>query len=159
MSVEAQSWRAQGAWVAGEVGGGLIGAEGRRAIGREPPLPLPLPGRAGSGPIEAPSRSWHLTGMAGLGVNGAPHPSTGRAVEPLGYLHGGVLYRTGRSVPGYLGLVAAAYLPAGTVGPALVVEAQDVAALQAGALHGRGVWRGYVAVTLVLRFLEDVLGD
>jgi len=156
--VQAQSWRVQGAWVAGEVGGALIGAEFRRPLGSEPPLPLPLPGRAGSGPIEAPSRAWHLTGMAGLGVNGAPAAATGRSVEPLGYLHAGVLYRTGRSVPGYLGVVGAGYLPASSWGPALVVEAQDVAALQVGAMYGREAWRGYVALALVIRFLEDVLG-
>jgi len=156
--VEAQSWRAQGALVAGEVGGALIGPEFRRPLGSEPPLPLPMPGRAGSGPIEAPSRAWHLTAMAGLGVNGAPAPATGRAVEPLGYLHAGVLYRTGRAVPGYLGVVAAGYVPASTWGPALVVEAQDVAALKAGTLYGREAWRGYFALSFVIRFLEDVLG-
>lgn len=108
--------------------------------------------------MEVRSRAWHLTGMLGIGANAAPPPGSGGGVDPAVYLHGGVLYRTGRSVPGYLGLVAASYVVAGAVGPAALVEAADVAALQIGLLHGDGAWRGHAALNLGLRFLCDVVG-
>ncbi len=152
----AQSWRAHGAWVSGHVAGGAFGPEFRRPLGEEPPLPLP--GTPGSGPVEVASRVWHLTGMLGVGVNGAPPAESGRGVEPLLYAHAGLLYRTGRSIPGYVGVVAAAYVPAGAVGPAAYVEAADVAALQLGAMHGHGAWHGHAALSLSMRFLRDVLG-
>lgn len=153
---EAQSWRTQGAWVSGHVAGGAFGPEFRRALGEEPPLPLP--GTPGSGPVEVASRVWHLTGMLAVGVNGAPPAESGRGVEPLVYAHGGLLYRTGRSIPGYVGVVAAGYVPAGAVGPAAYVEAADVAALQLGAMHGHGAWHGHAALSLSVRFLRDVFG-
>ncbi len=153
---DAQSWRIQGSWVAGQVGGGVVGAELRRPLGAPPPLPLP--GVPGSGPVEVRSRAWHLTGMLGIGANAAPPPESSGGVDPLVYLHGGVLYRTGRSVPGYLGLVAASYVVVGAVGPAAFVEAADVAALQIGLLHGDGAWRGHAALSLGLRFLCDIVG-
>ena len=154
--IHAQSWRIQGSWVAGQVGGGVLGPEFRRPLGEEPPLPLP--GMPGSGPVEVASRAWHLTGMIGVGANAAPPPGSSGSIEPLVYLHGGVLYRTGRAVPGYVGLVAASYLTVGAVGPAAFVEAADVAAIQLGVLHGDGAWRGHVALNVGLRFLRDVLG-
>lgn len=152
----AQSWRTQGAWVSGHVAGGAFGPEFRRALGEEPPLPLP--GMSGSGPIEVTSRVWHLTGMLAVGVNGAPPAESGRGIEPLLYAHGGLLYRTGKSIPGYVGIVAAAYVPAGAVGPAAYLEAADVASLQLGAMHGHGAWHGHAALSLDMRFLRDVLG-
>lgn len=39
-----------------------------------------------------------------------------------------------------------------------MLEAADVAALQVGALHADGAWRGHAALNLGLRFLRDVLG-
>ena len=152
----AQSWRIQGSWVAGQVGGAVLGAELRRPLGKAPPLPLP--GVPGSGPVEMTSRAWHLTGMLGLGANAAPPPGSSGSIDPMFYLHGGVLYRTGRSVPGYVGLGAASYLVVGAVGPAVMVEAADVAAVQVGVLHGGGAWRGHAAIHVGLRFLRDVLG-
>ncbi|MDZ7778522.1 MAG: hypothetical protein U5R14_01110 [Gemmatimonadota bacterium] len=153
---EAQSWRAQAAWVAGQVGGGVFGAEVRRPLGAAPPLPLP--GRPGGGPVEAPTRAWHLSGMLAAGVNGAPPADSDRSLEPLVYVHGGLLYRTGRTVPGYVGLLAASYVPVGVIGPAALLEAADVAALQVGALHGDGAWHGHAALSLSVRFLVDILG-
>jgi hypothetical protein len=154
--VGAQSWRMQGSWVAGEVGGGIIGPELRRPMGGAPPLPLP--GTAASGPLEVTSSAWHATGMVGLGANGVPSPGSGGGIDPLVYLHAGVLYRTGRSLPGYVGLVAASYISLGSVGPAALLEAADVAAVQFGFLYGDRAWRGHVALTIGLRFLRDVLG-
>ncbi|MEX2467046.1 MAG: hypothetical protein WD995_09045 [Gemmatimonadota bacterium] len=154
-AAEAQSWRAQAAWVAGQVGGGVFGAEFRRPIGAPPPLPLP--GVPGSGPVEASSRVWHLTGMLAAGLNAAAPTATGHRLEGLGYGHGGVLYRTGRTLPGYVGLIAAGYVPVGVIGPAVLLEAADVVALQAGALHGDGAWRGHVALNVSIRFLCDIV--
>jgi hypothetical protein len=155
LDADAQSWRTQGTWVAGEVSGGLFGAEFRRPLGSAPPLP----GGPGGGPVEVRSRVWHLTGMLGAGVNGrAPHAG-GHRVEGLGYGHAGLLYRTGRTVPGYVGLLAAGYLPVGVAGPVGFVEAADVVALQFGALRGDGAWRGHVALNVSIRFLGDIFGS
>ena len=151
----AQSWRVQGSWVAGQVGGGILGPELRRPLGEEPPLPLP--GISGSGPVEVVSRAWHLTGMLAVGANLATPPESSGSVDPLVYLHGGVLYRTGRSLPGFVGLVAASYVTVGAVGPAAFVEAADVAAVQVGMLHDDGAWREHLALNVGLRFLRDVL--
>ena len=150
---QAQSWRVQGGWVAGQVGGGVLGPELRRPLGQE----LPLPGISGSGPMEVVSRAWHLTGMLAVGANLATPPESGGGIDPLVYLHVGVLYRTGRALPGFVGLVAASYVTVGAVGPAAFVEAADVAAVQVGMLHGDGAWRGHLALNVGLRFLRDVL--
>jgi hypothetical protein len=96
--------------------------------------------------------------MLGVGANAAPPPDARGSIAPLVYLHAGVLYRTGRSVPGYVGLVAASYLTVGAVGPAVTLEAADVAAVQLGVLHADGAWRGHAALNLAVRFLRDVLG-
>lgn len=151
----AQAWRTQATWVAGEVAGGVFGAEFRRPLGSGPPLPGALRG----GPVEARSRVWHLSGMLGAGVNGrAPHAG-GHRVEGLGYGHAGLLYRTGRTVPGYVGLLAAGYVPVGVIGPVVFLEAADAAALQLGALHGDGAWRGHVALNVSIRLLRDIFGS
>ena len=154
--VAAQSWRTQTTWVAGTVAGGLFGAELRRPLGSG--SPLPLPGSATTGPVAAPSRRWHMSGMLAAGVNAAAPTRTGHRVGSLAYAHAGMLSRTGRAVPGYVGMIAAAYLPAGVIGPAAYLEAADVAGLQLGALHGDGAWRGHVAVTVSIRFIGDVIG-
>ena len=152
---DAQTWRTQATWVAGEVAGGVIGAEFRRPLGPGPPLP----GGPGGGLAEAPSRVWHLSGMLGAGGNGrAPHAG-GHRVEGLGYGHVGLLYRTGRMLPGYVGLIAAGYVPVGVIGPVVFLETTDVAALQLGALHGDGAWRGHVALNVSIRFLGDIFGS
>lgn len=153
--VHAQSWRAHAAWVAGQVAGAAVGFENRRPLGPEPELPLP--GRPGGGPVEAPSRNWHLTAMGAAGVNfAAPGDAGGDETEPLFYAHAGVLYRTGSTVPGYVGVVGAAYLHAGAVGPAVLIEAADIITLQAGVLRTSGAWHGHAALGVSLRFLGDV---
>jgi len=155
-TVEGQSWRTQATWVAGEVAGVALGAEIRRPLGAGAALPLPQsPGR---GPVTAPSRSWHVTAMLAGGVNRAAPTPTGRRVEGLAYGHAGLLYRTGRGVPGYIGVLAAGYLPVAVAGAAAYLEAADVAGVQLGALHGDGVWRGHVALTMSVRFIGDILG-
>lgn len=152
---DAQTWRTQATWVAGEVAGGVIGVEFRQPMGSAPSLP----GELGGGPVEARSRVWHLSGMLGAGVNGRTPHAGGHRVEGLGYGHAGLLYRTGRTLPGYVGLLAAGYLPVGVIGPVVFLETADVAALQLGALHGDGAWRGHVALNVSIRFLGDIFGS
>ncbi|MGD2070467.1 MAG: hypothetical protein PVI57_17460 [Gemmatimonadota bacterium] len=152
---EAQSVRAQGAWVAGHVGGLTFGLEARQPIGPEPELPLP--GRPGGGPIEAPTRRWVLSGMLAGGVNFAT-PDDEPDVQGLLYAHGGILYRTGSALVTNVGAVVAAYVPVAAVGPAALVEAADVIDLQAGVLHTSRGWMGHTALTVSLRFFSDVVG-
>ncbi len=152
---EAQSIRLQGGWVAGHVGGVALGVEGRTPIGPEPPLPLP--GRPGSGPVEAPTRPWLLTAMVAPGLNAAT-PDGDPDVDWLVYGHGGVLYRTGSSLITNVGLVGAFYLPVKAVGPAALLEAADLIDVQAGVLHTPRGWMGHSALTVSLRFLKDILG-
>ena len=152
----AQSWRTQAAWVAGQVGGATVGAEFREGLGGEPELPLP--GRAGQGPIEVSSQSWYLSLMAAGGLNFIAPGDEGDELEPLVYTHAGLLYRTKSKLIGYAGVVAAAYFPVGAVGPAALVEAADVVDLQVGALHADGAWHGHAALTVSLRFLVDIFG-
>lgn len=151
---EAQSWRAQGAWVAGYVGGVVVGAESRHPLGPEPELPLP--GRPGEGPIEMGSRDWILTGMVAAGVNVAT-PEGEDDVQPLFYAHGGVLYRTASEIVSRVGVVGLFYVPAGAVGPAAFVEAAGVAAVQGGVLYTDRGWRGHAALSLSLRFVCDIV--
>lgn len=151
----AQSWRAHAAWVAGQVAGAAVGLENRRPLGPEPELPLP--GRPGGGPIEAHSRNWHLTAMGAAGVNvAAPGDDGDDETKPLFYAHAGILYRTGAVVPGYIGVVGAAYIHAGAVGPAALIEAADIITLQAGVLRASGAWHGHVALGVSLPFLGDL---
>lgn len=110
---EAQSWRVQGAWVAGHVGGAVVGAEVRHPLGPEPELPRS--GEPGAGPVEMTTRDWMLTGMLAGGLNIAT-PEGEDDVQPLVYGHGGVLYRTGSSVLSRAGVVGVVYVPAGAVG-------------------------------------------
>ncbi|HZD04089.1 MAG TPA: hypothetical protein VE173_04200 [Longimicrobiales bacterium] len=149
----AQSWRVQGAWVAGHVGGIVVGAEARHPVGPEPPLPLP---GVEAGPVEVAVRNWILTGMAAGGVNLAT-PAGEDDVQPLFYGHAGVLYRTGSDVLSRVGAVGLFYVPAGAVGPAALLEAAGVIDLQGGALYTSTGWRGHAALTLSLHFLCDVL--
>ena len=149
---EAQSWRVQGAWVAGHVGGALVGAEWRHPLGAEPELPLP---GVGDGPIEIATRNWLLTGMVAGGVNLAPPAGKGD-VRPLIYGHGGVVYRR-ESILSRVGAVGVFYVPAGAVGPAALIEAAGVIDLQGGVLYTDAGWRGHAALTVSLRFLADIL--
>jgi len=155
-SLEAQSWRVQGAWVAGHVGGVVVGGEWRHPLGPEPELPLPGFGDT-DGPIEVSTRNWLLTGMVAGGVNLAPAADEGD-VRPLIYGHGGVLYRTGSSILSRVGAVGAFYVPAKAVGPVALVEAAGVIDLQAGVLHTDSGWRGHGALAVSLSFLGDVFG-
>lgn len=154
-SVEAQSWRVQGAWVAGHVGGAVLGAEVREPLGPEPELPLP--GRAGEGPVEAATRNWMLTLMFAGGLNATP-PEARHTIRPLAYGHVGLLYRTGSSILSRVGGVGLFYVPAGAAGPAALVEAAGVISLQGGVLHTRRGWRGHAGLTVSLRFLDDLVG-
>jgi hypothetical protein len=155
-SAEAQSWRIQGAWVAGHVGGAVLGAEWRRPLGPEPELPLPGVGDQ-DGPIEVSTRNWLFTGMVAGGVNVAPPENEGD-VRPLIYGHGGVLYRTGSSIVSRVGAVGAFYAPAGAVGPAALIEAGGVIDLQGGVLYTDAGWKGHGALTISLSFLHDIFG-
>lgn len=152
--LDAQSWRVQGAWVAGHAGGAVVGAEWREPLGPEPELPLP--GRPEEGPIEVGTRNWLFTGMGGLGINFAP-PAEGHDVRPLLYGHAGVLYRTESSILSRVGAVGLFYVPAGAVGPAALVETAGVIHLQVGALHTDRGWMGHGALAVSLRFLCDIL--
>lgn len=152
-SVQAQSWRVQGAWVAGHVGGTVVGAEWRHPLGAEPELPLP---GVGDGPIEITTRNWLLTGMVAGGVNLAPPAGKGD-VRPLIYGHGGVIYRRESSILSRVGAVGAFYVPAGAIGPAALLEAAGVIDLQGGLLYTDAGWRGHAALTVSLRFLADIL--
>jgi hypothetical protein len=153
-SAEAQSWRIQGAWVAGHVGGAVLGGEWRHPLGPEPELPLPGVGGA-DGPIEVSTRNWLLTGMVAGGVNFAPPEDEGD-VRPLIYGHGGVLYRTGSSIVSRAGVIGAFYVPAGAVGPAALIEAAGVITLQGGVLYTDAGWRGHGALAVSIRFLSDI---
>lgn len=150
---EAQSLRAQASWTAGHVGGLVLGLEGRRPIGPEPELPLP--GRPGGGPVEAPTRPWVLTGMFGLGLNVAT-PDDEPDVQGLIQGHGGILYRTGSSLISNVGGVVVLYLPEAVWGPAALVEAADLIDLQTGLLRAGGAWMGHVALTVAVPFLTDI---
>jgi hypothetical protein len=149
----AQSWRIQGAWVAGHVGGVLVGGEVREPLGPEPEIPLP---GVTEGPIEVATRNWILTAMAAGGVNLAP-PKDEEDLQPLVYTHVGVVYRTGSALLSRVGAVGVFYVPVGAIGPAALVEAAGVIDLQAGALYTSRGWRGHGALTISLRFLCDVL--
>lgn len=153
-ALHAQSWRLQGAWVAGHVAGVVVGGEFRDPLGPEPELPLP--GVVGAGPIEVTTRNWILTGMVGGGVNVGP-PEGEDDVQPLFYGHGGVVYRTGSDLLSRVGAVGLFYVPAGAVGPAALVEAAGAIDLQAGPLYTNRGWKGHAALTISARFLCDIL--
>jgi hypothetical protein len=152
--VSAQSWRLQGAWVAGTVGGPLVGVEMREPLGGEPDLPLP--GVEREGPMVMESRDWIFTGMVGAGLNAAP-PGGESRVRPLFYGHAGIVYRTGSALISRVGLVGAGYVPDWAVGPAALIEAAGVIDLQAGALRTDPGWRGHVALTVSMAFLCDLV--
>lgn len=156
LTAQAPSLRTQIGWVAGHVAGATVGVETRIPLGAKPPLPLP--GRGGTGPIVAATRRWTLTGMFTVGLNAAPPERDGdaNAVEGLGYAHAGVMYRTGSSLPNAIGGVVALYFPVDAVGPALIVEATDLIALQGGALRTNRGWMGHAALSVSVRFLDDI---
>jgi hypothetical protein len=154
-AADGQSFRAQASWTAGHVGGLVLGLDGRKPLGPGPELPLP--GAAGRGPVEAPTRPWVLTGMVGLGINVAP-PDEDPDVEALLQGHGGLLYRTGSSLVTAVGGVVVVYLPQGAVGPAAVVEAADLIDLQTGLLSTDRGWMGHLALTVAVSFVNDILG-
>lgn len=155
LPLQAQSLRAQAGWVAGTVSGLTVGFEGRLPIGSDPELPLP--GRPGGGPVEAPTRPWVLTGMVAGGINLDP-PEDEADVQGLVYAHGGVLYRTGSSLLSNVGGVLVVYLPVGAVGPAALLEAADLVDVQAGLLHTSRGWKGHAALSVSVRFACDILG-
>jgi len=156
LTAQAPSFRSQIGWVAGHVAGVTVGAETRVPLGEAPPLPLP--GRPGSGPIIATTRSWSLTAMFAVGLNGAaPDRDGGTAVEGLVYGHAGVMRRTGSGFPNAVGGVVALYLPVGAVGPALIVEATDLITVQGGALRTSRGWMGHAGLSVSVRFLNDLL--
>jgi len=166
---EAQSWRAQGIWVAEEVLGVVAGGEVRRPLGRAPELPLPGR-REGAGPVEAPSRSWLLTGMLAAGLNtrdregdGGPSPAGNRDRDrrsgPLFYAHGGLVYRTGWPVLDAMGVVGMIQAPRGLWGPTVVFDVARVGYVQVGALRGNGSWRRHLSLGVSLSFVADVLED
>ncbi len=163
-SAAAQTWALHGAWVAGRIGAAGVTAEVRRPLGAPPPLPVGRP--AGTGAVEAPTRRWLLTGAVGAGLDAiadgaSVDPLIGggaTAIEPVAWGRLGLLRRTGRAVPSRVGAVLAAYLPAAALGPALELDAADVARLELGVLRDDGAWRALVALGVSLRFLADVVG-
>ena len=143
-AVAQTSWRIQTAWVNDHVLGAVVGLEARRPIGRVPPRPA-------TGPRVMATRDWMLTGMVAGGVNlDGPGPS---GVEALVYAHAGVLRRLGGGLEPRVGVVGAAYIPAGSVGPAARVELLDVAGVQVGWMFDGGLT---VGVELVGRFVCDL---
>ena len=138
------SIRIQSAWVHDHVIGVMVGGEARKPIGSVPP-------RTGNGP-RVIERNWMLTGMISGGINFNGPGAKG--VGPLVYAHGGVLRRLGGGLEPRVGVVGAAYLPAGSVGPAVRADLMDVAAVQVGWMFDSGP---AISIEVVGRFVCDLV--
>ncbi len=145
-SAESQtSWRIQSAWVNDHVLGLTIRVEARKPIGGVGPL-------TGDGPIGEVDRDWMLTGMIGAGAN-FNGPGT-RGLEQLFYVHAGVLRKLGWGVEPRVGLVGMALLPAGSVGPAAMMDVMDIATVRLGWMFDGGA---AVQIEVVGRFVCDLV--
>jgi hypothetical protein len=149
-ATDAQSPRLQGAWVNDQAAGVLFGLEARGPIGG----PETYVDSNGITRQRTRNYLWTVEGAAGLNLN---RPGPGN-VDPLFYVHGGVLYRTGNDMFSRVGGVVAAYVPDAMVGPAARLEVAGVIDVQAGYLFGNGGGAVHLALDISYRFFRDLFG-
>jgi hypothetical protein len=150
-AVDAQSWRAELAFLDTWRPGVAVAYEWRTPIGGDPPLPDP----EAPGPIFADVRDWLFTVMAGGGITFARVDD--ESISPTALAQAGVLRRLDGGFEPRVGLLLFGGVQPDVLGPMLRFEAKDVIGLQAGWVwFGAGESGLAVTVDVAIALLSDL---